>query len=83
MSAQLCGTVCNPKDYSPPGSSVHGIILARILALVAISSSRGLPDLGIEPTSLTVPALAGGFFTMSSSKGSQGQPCVKVLRLHK
>ena len=39
--AQSCPTLCDPKDLSPPGSSVHGIFLARILKLVAISSSRG------------------------------------------
>ena len=32
---------CNPIDYSPPGSSVHGILQARILEWVAISFSRG------------------------------------------
>ena len=32
---------CDPKDYSPPGSSVHGISQARILDRVAISFSRG------------------------------------------
>ena len=33
-------TLCNPMDHSPPGSSVHGIIQARILEWVAISFSR-------------------------------------------
>ena len=37
----LCPTVCDPRDCSSPGSSVHGIFLARILECVAISSSRG------------------------------------------
>ena len=32
--------LCNPMDYSPPGSSVHGILQARKLEWVAISSSR-------------------------------------------
>ena len=35
--AQLCPTLCNPMDCSPPGSSVHGIFQARILEWVAIS----------------------------------------------
>ena len=35
-----CPTLCNPMDLSPPGSSVHGIFLARILQWVAIPSSR-------------------------------------------
>ena len=33
-------TLCNPMDYSLPGSSVHGILQARILEWVAISFSR-------------------------------------------
>ena len=39
--AQLCPTLCNPMDCSPPGSSVHGILQARILEWVAMPSSRG------------------------------------------
>ena len=39
--AQLRLVLCNPMDYSPPDSSVHGIILARILVWFAISSSKG------------------------------------------
>ena len=38
---QLCPTLCDPMDCSLLGSSVHGIILARILEWVVISSSRG------------------------------------------
>ena len=41
QSLQLCLTLCDPMDCSPPGSSVHGILQARILEWVAISSSRG------------------------------------------
>ena len=33
-------TLCDPMDYSPPGSSVHGISQARILEWVAMPSSR-------------------------------------------
>ena len=39
--AQLCPTLCDPLDCSPPGSSIHRISQARILEWVAISSSRG------------------------------------------
>ena len=39
-SLQLCLTLCNPMDYSLPGSSVHRILQARILECVAISSSK-------------------------------------------
>ena len=40
MCVQSCLTLCDPMNYSPPGFSVHGIFQARILELVAISSSR-------------------------------------------
>ena len=38
---QLDLTVCDSMDCSPPGSSVHGILQARILEWVAMLSSRG------------------------------------------
>ena len=37
---QLCPTLCNFTDCSPPGSSVHGILQAKIRILVAIPFSR-------------------------------------------
>ena len=52
--AQLCPTLCNLMDCSPPGSSVYGVLQARILEWVAIPFSSDLPNLGIEPRS---PAL--------------------------
>ena len=39
--AQSCSTLCDPVDCSPPDSSIHGILQARILEWVAISFSRG------------------------------------------
>ena len=38
---QLCPTLCDPMDCSPPGSSVHGIFQARVLEWIAISFARG------------------------------------------
>ena len=46
----LCPTLCNAKDWYPPGSSVHGILQVRILGWAAISFSRDLPYPGIFPT---------------------------------
>ena len=40
LVAQSCLTLCDHVDYSPPGSSVHGILQARILVWVAIPFSR-------------------------------------------
>ena len=62
--AQSCLTLCDVMDCSPPGSSVHGILQARILEWVASISSPGdLSHPGIEPLSLESPAMAGEFFT--------------------
>ena len=38
--AQSCLTLCDPMDCSPPGFSLHGILLARMLEWVAMPSSR-------------------------------------------
>ena len=51
---QSCPTLCDLIDYSPPGSSVLGILQARILEWVAIPFFRESSDPGIEPRS---PAL--------------------------
>ena len=59
LVAQVCPTLCSPMHCSPPGSSVHGILQARILEWVVTSRGSSWP--GIEPTS---PALAGRFFTV-------------------
>ena len=40
VSLQLCPTLCNPIDGSPPGSSVSGILQERTLEWVAISFSN-------------------------------------------
>ena len=61
ISAQLCPTLCDPMECSPPGFSVHRIFQARILEL-PFPSLGDLLDPGIEPTSLVFPALASGFF---------------------
>ena len=41
LVAQSCPTLCNPTDYSPPGSSVNKILQVRVLEWVAISFIRG------------------------------------------
>ena len=40
LVAQLCLTLCDPMDCSPPGCFIHGVLQARILKWVAISFSR-------------------------------------------
>ena len=47
-------TLCDPMDCNPPGSSVHGILQARILEWVTIPFCMDLPNPGIEPMSLAL-----------------------------
>ena len=54
LNTQPYPTPCDPMYCSPPGSSVHGILQARILGWVAISSCRGSSQPGIEPRSPTL-----------------------------
>ena len=56
--------LCNPVGCSPPGSSVRGILQARRLERVAISSFRDLPDSGTEPECPASSSLARGFFLL-------------------
>ena len=51
-SLQLCPTLCDPMDYSQPGSSVHGILRARVLEW----GFHTLPQ-GIFPTQESNPRL--------------------------
>ena len=60
--AQLCLTLCDPMDCSPPGSSFHRIFQARVLEWVAIYYSRGFSHPGSESASLVCLALPDGFF---------------------
>ena len=63
--AQSCPTLCHPVDCSPPGSSVHGILQARILEWVAISFSRG----SSWPRDRTqVSCIAGRHFTLWATR---------------
>ena len=65
MRPQSCPTLCNAMDCNSPGSSVHGIILAKILEWVTISSPEYLPNPGNKPESPAAPALAGRFLPLS------------------
>ena len=51
MHAQFYPALCDSMDYSPPGSSVHGTLQARVLKRVATPFSGELPDARIEPGS--------------------------------
>ena len=62
-SLQQSPALCDPKDCSPPGASVHGIPQARILEWAPCPPPGDLPGPGIESPSLVSPAQAGRFFT--------------------
>ena len=60
LVVQLCLSLSDLMDCSPPGSSVHGILQARILEWLPFPSPGDLPDPGIEPRS---PALQADALT--------------------
>ena len=90
-SPQLCPSLCDPVVCGPTGSSVHGILQARILERVAISSSRGSSQM--EPMSPalqadSLPAEPQGsprileWVAISSSRGSsQMEPMSPALQV--
>ena len=59
--ALLCPTLCNPMDCSLPGSSIHGILQARILEWAAISFSRASSQ---PRDQILVSLIAGRRFTL-------------------
>ena len=61
--AQSCSTLCNPMNCSPPGSSVHGILQAKLLEWVAISSSKGFSWPRYWTHVSCISCTAGEFFT--------------------
>ena len=67
VHAQLCLTLCDIIDCSPPDSSVHGISQPRILGDCHFFLQGILSDPVTEPKSLASPAVAGKFFTMSTT----------------
>ena len=64
---QSCPTLRNPMDCSPPDSSFHGVLQARILEWVAMPSSRGSSQPRDRKCISVSPALTGRFFTTSTT----------------
>ena len=65
FGVQLCPTLCNLMDCSPPGSSVHGILQTRILEWVAMPSSRGA---SWPRNRIWVSCIAGRIFTIWATR---------------
>ena len=85
LFTQLCLTLCNSLDYSPTGSSVHGILQARVLEWVAMPSSRGYS----QPRDQTrVSFIAGRFLTIWATREAHIQhktskfPALRLTYLH-
>ena len=74
LITQSSPTLYHPMDCSPPGSSVHGNLQARVVEWVAIPFSRDLPNAGTEPRS---PALRAD----SSLSEPTGKPQESVFSL--
>ena len=63
MYSEWCLTLCDPMDYSLPGSTVHGISQARITGVGCHFLIQGIfPTQGVNPYLLHL-CIAGGFFT--------------------
>ena len=74
--AQWCPTLCDPMDCSPPGSSIHGILQARVLEWVAICFSRG----SSRPRDQTrVSGIVGRCFTVWATREVWVKHKLKVL----
>ena len=69
--AQSCPILCDPMDCSLPGSSLHGILQARILEWVAISFSRGSSQLRYQTQ---VSCIAGRRFNLWATGEALGSP---------
>ena len=66
-SLQSCVTLCNPMNCSLPGSSVHGFSRQEHWNGLPCPPLGDLPNPGIKSTSFMSPALAGEFFTTSTT----------------
>ena len=76
LSRSVVSDSLRPIGCSPPGSSVHGILQARILERVAMPSSRG----SSQPRDQThVSCIAGGFFTVWATRETHNQISVQYL----
>ena len=71
LVTQSCLTLCDPRECSSPGSSVHGSVQAKILSGLPCPPPGVCPNPGIELTSFTSLALAGRFFTTSATWEAQ------------
>ena len=73
---QLCPTLCDPMDYSLPGSSIHGIFQARVLEWAATFFSRG----SSWPRDRTqISCVSGRCFTLWATRAPPYDPVIPLL----
>ena len=79
--AQLCPTLCDPMNCSPPGSSVLGILQGKYWSGLLCPPPGDLPNPVFETRS---PRIAGRFFTVWATREAQAGPltCLQTLRYH-
>ena len=79
LVSQSCSALCDPMDWSPLGSSVHGIPQARILKWVAIPFSRGFS----QSRDLTQAShITGRFFTIWATREVQFYIIISCILKH-
>ena len=78
LVAQSCPTLCDPMDCSPPGSSVHGTLRARILEWVAIPFTRRSSRIRDQTP---VSCIAGSFFTVWATGDGVAENKTKIYSL--
>ena len=72
--------LCNPMDWSPPGSSIHGISQTRMLDWVAISFSRGYSQ---SSDQTQVSCISGRFFTIWATREAPHHEYISREKLNK
>ena len=70
--AQSCSTLCDPMDYSPPGSSVHGISKQEYWSGLSFLPPGDLLNPGIKPMPLVSPAWQAGSLLLSHHGSPDG-----------
>ena len=73
LVTQLCPTLWNPMDYSPPASSGPGILQAWILEWVVLPSSRGSSQ---PRDQIQVSCISGSFFTIRGKATREVPPAL-------
>ena len=78
LVTKSCPTLCNPMDYSPPGSFCPWDFLGKNTAVGCFFLLQGIfPTQGLKPAS---PAVAGGFFTTEPTREAQVRS-IRILLL--